>query len=86
MVRSFCARGNHETPKSGVHGAVAGLVAVCALYNLTAWYFRRDRHLGLNAVIYSMAVVWELKHTARHLSACAPTPAPAFALVETKAA
>ena len=30
MVRSFCARGNHETLKCGVHGAVGVLVALMA--------------------------------------------------------
>jgi hypothetical protein len=84
MVRSFCAKGNHEVVKSGVHGAVAALVTMCAIYNLTAWCCRRDRHLAINGVIYTLAVIWELKHTAHHLNACAP--APALALVEAKAA
>lgn len=67
MVRSLCARGNHETLKGGVHAAVGILAGLCAVYNFTAWCFRRDRHLGLNAAIYALAVVWELKHTLHHL-------------------
>jgi hypothetical protein len=73
MVRSFCAKGNHETIKCGVHGAVGVLMGMCAVYNFTAWCFRRDRHLSINAVIYSLAVVWEFKHTLHHLEACVPT-------------
>jgi len=84
MVRSFCASGNHEIFKSGIHGAVGVLVAMCAVYNVTAWCFRRDRHLCVNAVVYTLAVIWELKHTVHHLNACAP--APALTLVDDKAA
>lgn len=76
MVRTLCTRGQHETLKCGVHGAVGALVAVCAAYNFTAWCLRRDRHLGVNAVVYTLAVIWEAKHTLRHLNACAPQPAP----------
>jgi hypothetical protein len=42
---------------------------VCAAYNITASCFRRDRHLRINAVVYSLAVCWELKQTLHHLDA-----------------
>jgi hypothetical protein len=74
MVRSFCASGNHEVVKCGVHGAVGILVGLCAAYNITAWCFRRDRHLKLNAVLYTLAVAWELKQTLHHLNACPAQP------------
>lgn len=70
MVRTFCASGNHEPLKCGVHGAAGMLAAMCAAYNITAWYFRRDRHLRTNAIVYTLAVAWELKHTLHHLRAC----------------
>ena len=70
MVRAFCASGNHETVKCGVHGAVGALVALCAAYNIAACCYRRDRHLRFNAVIYSLAVAWEAKQTYHHLAAC----------------
>jgi len=79
MVRAFCSNGHHETLKSGIHASVGILVGMCAVYNATAWCFRRDRHLGVNAVIYTLAVIWELKHTVHHLNACAPAPALVFA-------
>jgi hypothetical protein len=75
MVRTFCASGNHEVVKCGVHGAVGILVALCATYNITAWCLRRDRHLQVNALVYTVAVAWELKQTIHHLRAC-PAPAP----------
>lgn len=84
MVRTFCASGNHETIKSGVHAAVGILVGTCAVYNFTAWCFRRDRHLCVNAFVYTLAVIWELKHTVHHLNAC--EPAPVLTLVESQAA
>lgn len=74
MVRSFCCRGNHEALKCTVHGAAGVLAAVCAAYNATAWGFRRDPHLRVNTIVYTLAVIWELKQTLHHLSACRPMP------------
>jgi hypothetical protein len=67
MVRAFCARGNNEGVKCAVHAAAGVLVGVCAAYNITAWCFRRDRHLRVNAIIYVMALAWEVKQTLHHL-------------------
>ncbi len=77
MVRAFCASGNHESVKCGVHGAVGALVALCAAYNIAACRFRRDRHLRVNAVIYTLAAAWEAKQTLHHLTACGRCEAPA---------
>ena len=71
MVRRFCASGNHEGVKCAVHAASGLIVGVCAVYNITAWCFRRDRHLRINAVVYTLAVAWELKQTLHHLNALA---------------
>jgi hypothetical protein len=70
MVRTFCASGNHESVKCGVHGAVGVLVGLCAIYNITACFYRRDRHLRFNAALYTLAVAWEIKQTLHHLVAC----------------
>ena len=75
MVRSFCASGNHEGVKCGVHGAAGVLLGLCAAYNIVAWCFRRDRHLQVNAVVYTLGLAWELKQTLHHLSACEPVAA-----------
>ncbi|HXH25637.1 MAG TPA: hypothetical protein VNI78_10330 [Vicinamibacterales bacterium] len=69
-VRSLCASGNQEPMKCGVHGAAVMIAALCAAYNITACLFRRDRHLRVNAVVYTLAVAWELKQTLHHLRAC----------------
>lgn len=69
MVRAFCASGNHEGVKCAVHAAAGLLVGVCAAYNITASLFRRDRHLRVNALVYTLAVAWELKQTLHHLDA-----------------
>jgi hypothetical protein len=74
MVRSFCVSGNHEPLKCGVHAAAGFIVALCAMYNISAACFRRDRHLRINAVVYTLAVAWELKQTLHHLNACQPRP------------
>jgi hypothetical protein len=76
MVRSLCSSGQHEALKCGVHGAAGAIAALCAAYNIAAWCLRRDRHLRLNAVVYTLAVVWELRHTLHHLHAlngCEPS-------------
>jgi hypothetical protein len=70
MVQAFCASGNHESVKCGVHGAVGVLVGLCAVYNIAASFYRRDRHLRWNAVIYTLAVAWEVKQTLHHLTPC----------------
>jgi hypothetical protein len=74
MVRTFCASGNHEPLKCAVHGAAGVIAAMCAAYNITAACFRRDRHLKINSLVYSLAVAWELKQTLHHLRKCEPPP------------
>lgn len=69
MVRAFCAKGNHEAVKCAVHAAAGVLVVACAAYNITASRFRRDRHLRVNAIIYSLAAAWEFKQTLHHFEA-----------------
>ena len=77
MVRTFCASGSHEGVKCAVHGAAAFIVGLCAVYNTTAWFYRRDPHLRINAIVYTLAVAYELKQTMHHLNApkrCLPQP------------
>ena len=72
MVRRFCASGEREGIKGAVHGAACLIAATMAAYNAAAWCFRRERHLGMNAVVYSLAVGWEIKQTLHHLRRCEP--------------
>ena len=67
MTVLYC--GNCERLKAGVHGLALATAALCGAYNLAAWLVRRQRHLAINAVFYSAAVLWESKHVQHHLSA-----------------
>lgn len=67
MVRTLCASGNQEALKCGVHAAALSLAAVMAAYNIAASCYRRDRHLRVNAVLYTLAIAWEIKQTLHHL-------------------
>jgi hypothetical protein len=62
--------GRCEPLKAAVHSVVLAAVSVCAAYNAAAWLRRRQRHLAINAVIYSAAILWERCHIVHHLSAC----------------
>ena len=70
MVRTFCKSGENEALKGAVHAAGGVLAGVMAAYNIAAWCYRRELHLGINAVVYSLAVLWEVKQTAHHLERC----------------
>jgi hypothetical protein len=62
--------GRCEPLKAAVHGVLLATASVCAAYNAAAWLKRRQRHLAINAVIYSAAVWWEASHIVHHLAAC----------------
>ncbi len=75
-IQTFCKSGVQEDVKGAVH-AVAGLVALAmATYNIAAWCYRRQGHLGANAIIYTVVVAWEVKQTVHHLRrpVCARLP------------
>ncbi len=69
MVRRFCASGNNEGVKCAVHAAAGFIVAPVPPTTSRPRVYRRDRHLRINAVVYTLAVAWELKQTLHHLSA-----------------
>lgn len=50
--------------------------AVCGAYNIAAWLVRRQKHLAVNALLYSAAVIWEIGHVRHHLAARPAQPAP----------
>lgn len=75
-VSDMLDSGQCEPLKAAVHGVVLVLAGVCALYNTAAWIKRRERHLAINAVIYTSTVWLERCHVKHHLAACAPA-APA---------
>ena len=61
--------GNSEPLKAGIHATALGLFAVMGLYNAAAWLARRDRHLAVNAVLYTVLTAWEQHHVAHHIAA-----------------
>jgi hypothetical protein len=67
MVQRLCTTGNHELLKCGVHGAAGIIAGVMAAYNIAACCFRTDRHLRINACVYTLAVAYEVKQTLHHL-------------------
>ena len=67
MVRELCGNGHREGVKGSVHGAACALALLMATYNTAAWCYRRERHLGTNAIIYLFATAWEVKQTLHHL-------------------
>jgi hypothetical protein len=64
--RDFVKPGEAELLKGGVHAAVCGLALVCGVYNAAAWVTRRERHLGVNAILYTGLVIWEACHVRHH--------------------
>ena len=70
MVKTFCTSGENEALKGAVHALGGVLAATMAAYNIAAWCYRRETHLGINAIVYTMAVLWEVKQTAHHLERC----------------
>ena len=83
--------GECEPLKAGVHGSALALAAVMGLYNAAAWVSRRDPHLAVNAILYTMLAAWEQKHVAHHVrllkrtrcTAAVETPAPPEAVAQT---
>ena len=67
MVQALCTSGNHEPLKCSVHGAATVIAGLMAAYNIAACVYRRDLHLRINSVIYTLAVAWEVKQTLHHL-------------------
>ena len=77
MVQTLCTSGEHEVLKASVHGTAGVIAGLMAAYNIAACCFRNDRHLRVNSLVYTLLVIYELKHTMHHMklasSACAST-------------
>ena len=61
------ATGEWEPLKAGVHGLLLAVAAVCAVYNVSAWSWRRERHLAVNVGVYGGLVGFEVYQVWRHL-------------------
>jgi len=69
MHHQLLHNGNCERLKAATHGVALGTALLCATYNLAAWIVRRQRHLAVNALLYTAAVLWEAEHVRHHLAA-----------------
>ena len=78
--------GECEPLKAGVHASAFALSAVMGLYNAAAWLSRRDTHLAVNAVLYTMLAAWEHHHVAHHVRAMRRVREAAEPYVEAAAA
>ena len=58
--------GNCEPLKLSVHAGMLGIATLCLAYNAAAWLTRRERHLGVNAVLYAGLTIWEASHVMHH--------------------
>ena len=72
MVERFCKSGESESIKGAAHALGGVLMASMAVYNIAAFCYRRERHLCINSIVYTLAVVWEIKQTVHHLERCDP--------------
>ena len=69
----FCTPGQAEHLKGGVHAVAGTVVGLMAVYNTVAWWYRRERHLGVNAAIYTAGFAFEVYQTSRHFRRPEPT-------------
>jgi len=60
--------GNCEELKLGVHAMALGLAALCGAYNAAAWLSRRERHLAVNAMLYTALIAFEHQHVTHHIA------------------
>lgn len=65
--RAFVQHGEHEMVKAVFHVALGSVALPCAVYNVVAWCYRRDRHLALNGAIYAALVGLEVKKVWHHV-------------------
>lgn len=70
MVRTFCKSGENEAVKGAFHALGGILAATMAAYNIAAWCYRRESHLAVNGVVYTLAAMFEVKQTVHHLERC----------------
>ena len=66
MTMDVLKCGSCEPLKAGVHATALGLAVLMGLYNAAAWLTRRERHLGVNAVLYAGLTIWEASHVMHH--------------------
>lgn len=64
--REFCQAGEAERVKLAVHGTMLAGAVACCVYNSASYYFRREKHNAINAIVYGMLVALEVVHVQHH--------------------
>ena len=64
--RDFCQPDANNRLKCAVHGAMLLGAVVCCGYNAAAFFYRGERHNGVNAVVYFALVMLEAEHVRHH--------------------
>ena len=67
-VEKFVSEGHAEPVKGAFHGLAAVVCGLMFAYNTTAWLFRREPHLAMNALVYGTAILYEGVQTHRHVA------------------
>lgn len=52
--------------KGAIHMAMLGGAVLCCSYNAAAFYYRRERHNGVNAIVYGLLIALEVAHVQHH--------------------
>ena len=68
-VEEFVSQGHAEPVKGAFHGLATVVCGLMFAYNTTAWLFRREPHLAMNALVYGSAILYEGVQTHRHVAA-----------------
>ena len=68
-IEEFVSRGHAEPVKGAFHGLAAVVCGLMFAYNTTAWLFRREPHLAVNALVYGSAILYEGVQTQKHVAA-----------------
>ena len=68
-VEEFVSVGHAEPVKGAAHGLAAVVCGLMFAYNTTAWLFRREPHLAINALVYGSAILYEGVQTRQHIAA-----------------
>lgn len=75
-VEEFVSRGHADPVKGAFHGVATVVCALMFAYNTTAWLFRREPHLAVNALVYGSAILYEGVQTHNHVAKRARVKAP----------
>lgn len=69
--RAFCQPDRANALKGAIHGVMLVGAALCCGYNVAAFWYRRQPHNAVNAIIYGALVALEYQHVTHHADTAA---------------